>query len=229
MSGRPQQTCGASLTPTPAASSTSAAADADLGMVVVGERVVEQDHAARLEAGALAAGAGAARTRSRTSRSSTPAACAVDRRPSTVSPSQRPAALRASALESGATRLAHFDSVCDVPDRARAERHAVAAPVAGEELALEARDVDADRTLGSCRRGTRGRGRAPRRRPRRRARRRRAARPSRDAACSRGRASSASPRASPCTTGTSCRRASSGTRRGRCTSRRRARSPPCSA
>src|SRR5439155_20387239 len=34
-----------------------------------------------------------------------------------------------------------------VTDRAHAERRAVAAPVVGEELALEARDVDADRTL----------------------------------------------------------------------------------
>ena len=106
--------------------------------------------------------------------------------------------------------------------RARARAAACrGAPVVGEELALETRDVDADRTLGLAGAALEAEVEhlahalvaeagfaepAGHRQPQRRWP---------------ARASSAPPRASPCTTGTSCRRASCGRRRGRCTSRRR--------
>ena len=107
------------------------------------------------------------------------------------------------------------------PSTRACERRAVPLPVVGEELALEPRHVHADRALGLARAALEAQierlvdALVAEARPRR------AGRPSPAAARWRGRASSAAPRASPCTTGTSCPRASCGTRRGRCTSRPR--------
>ena len=87
-----------------------------------------------------------------------------------------------AAPDGGAVRAA---------ERVRRERHAVTIPVAGEELALESRHVDADRALALARAAFEAEIEHLVHALVATASRRQAARPSRAAACWRGRASNA--------------------------------------
>ena len=76
--------------------------------------------------------------------------CGNDRRrsmPMSFSATHRATGCSAIAFESGANRLPQTAAACALPNACARERHAVTFPVAGEELALESRHVDADRTL----------------------------------------------------------------------------------
>ena len=151
ISGRPQQPCGASRTPTPAALEHVGRRDADLRVVVVGEGVVEQDHAVRAAGWGWRLRAAAASLAKRRANVVRAKAGGVRRRSMPSSCSFDPAAgalPRDEVRRAARTRLPPFRQPCDVADHARLQRRAVPLPVAGEELALEARDVDADRALG---------------------------------------------------------------------------------
>ena len=195
ISGRPQQTFGASADADARRVEHVRGRHADCGIVVVRERVVEDSTGGdasrpRPSPSARRRGRRASNCRANVSRAH---AGGVRRRsrPSICSLTQRPGALRAIQLDSGARRLPQRASSWTWPSDARAQRRAVPLPVVGEELALEARDVDADRTLGLARAAFEAQSRAPRTRLRRRGRPRRAGRPSPAAARWRARASSA--------------------------------------
>ena len=222
ISGRPQQTLRRELGRRSPPLEHLHSGHADAGIVVVREGVVEERRRCRTpsrDASPLGA-APMSLKRSRTSSPSRPAAPAGDRGRAaarSASAPARSARSRSTAARTGcpsATRV-------DVAEHARAQRRAVPAPVVGEELALEPRDVDADGALGLARPALEAQVEHLAARRRRRGPPRPAGPPSPAAARWRGRASSAPPRASPCTTGTSSRPASCGRRRGRCTSRPR--------
>ena len=67
--------------------------------------------------------------------------------PSSRSLSRRPSPLLTIQLDNGAKRLPHSAAVRALTERAGVERRAVPLPVVGEELALEAGDVNANRAL----------------------------------------------------------------------------------
>ena len=189
---------------------------ADLRIVEIGERVVEEQDTARLS-GCLRS----PHARRQRSPAQSRAACADDR----CRRSPRSAAATASVPEiqfiSGAMRLPRLRNRANVAEHLRVQRRSVRLPVAGQKLALEPRHIHADRAFRFARAAFQAKIEHLVNALDRQARPRPAARSWRAAGRWRARASCALLPSLPCTKGTSCRRASCGRRPGRCTFRPR--------
>jgi hypothetical protein len=115
--------------------------DADLGLGVIGERVGEDHRAGRGHARRRAAEAAAQCPRRPRGRQAAP----VHAEQPFVQPSSRAAG--GGEIRQRRQPAAPLRQCRRAAKRAGAQRHAVLVPVPGEELALVARHVDADRTL----------------------------------------------------------------------------------